>query len=106
MHIMHFKQFSLSALGLQVASFLTLGVPCNENGDVDAYVARMSPIAKAHILANVGPSGSKSSGAKAGVVIASPSVRHMFRHRFLSILMCLSASLPDIRPELPLYMDS
>ena len=30
---------------------------------VDQYVASESPIAKAGILANIGPSGSKSSGA-------------------------------------------
>ena len=59
---------------------------------VDKYVETELPIAKAGILANIGPSGSKSSGAavcsisriirsyidvqvilKAGVVIASPS---------------------------------
>ncbi|KAF8964433.1 glycoside hydrolase family 15 protein [Flammula alnicola] len=40
---------------------------------VDSYVATESPIAKAGLLANIGPSGSKSSGAKAGLVIASPS---------------------------------
>lgn len=31
---------------------------------VDSYVATESPIAKAGLLANIGPSGSKSSGAK------------------------------------------
>jgi glucoamylase len=40
---------------------------------VDSYLASEAPIAKAGLLANIGPSGSKSSGAKAGVVIASPS---------------------------------
>jgi len=59
---------------------------------VDQYVATESPIAKAGLLANIGPSGSKSAGAKvsyslyyrsvhfpydllhqAGLVIASPS---------------------------------
>jgi len=40
---------------------------------VDQYVATESPIAKAGILANIGTSGSMSSGAAAGVVIASPS---------------------------------
>ncbi|KAG7445724.1 glucoamylase G2 [Guyanagaster necrorhizus] len=44
-----------------------------QSSTVDAYVASESPIAKAGVLANIGPSGSKSSGAKAGVVIASPS---------------------------------
>uniref|UniRef100_A0A8H7XMJ0 Glucoamylase n=1 Tax=Psilocybe cubensis TaxID=181762 RepID=A0A8H7XMJ0_PSICU len=40
---------------------------------VDSFVATESPIAKAGLLANIGPSGAKASGAKAGVVIASPS---------------------------------
>ncbi|KAK0464228.1 glucoamylase [Desarmillaria tabescens] len=44
-----------------------------QSGTVDAYVASESPIAKAGVLANIGPGGSKSSGAKTGVVIASPS---------------------------------
>ncbi|KAK2464204.1 hypothetical protein APHAL10511_003661 [Amanita phalloides] len=40
---------------------------------VDAYYASESPIAKAALLANIGPLGSKSSGASSGIVIASPS---------------------------------
>ncbi|KAK0504250.1 glycoside hydrolase family 15 protein [Armillaria luteobubalina] len=40
---------------------------------VDSYITSESPIAKAGVLANIGPNGSKSAGAKAGVVIASPS---------------------------------
>ncbi|KAI0373730.1 glucoamylase [Pilatotrama ljubarskyi] len=44
-----------------------------QSSAADAYVASESPIAKAGVLANIGPSGSKSSGAKPGVVIASPS---------------------------------
>ncbi|KAJ7079775.1 glucoamylase G2 [Mycena belliarum] len=40
---------------------------------VDSYVASESPIAKAGMLANIGATGSRSGGAKAGVVIASPS---------------------------------
>lgn len=31
---------------------------------IDAYVSSESPIAKANLLANIGPSGSRSSGAK------------------------------------------
>ncbi|EIN04857.1 glucoamylase [Punctularia strigosozonata HHB-11173 SS5] len=38
-----------------------------------AYATTEAPIAKAGVLANIGPSGSKSQGAKAGIVIASPS---------------------------------
>lgn len=44
-----------------------------QSNTVDAYLASESPIAKAGLLANIGPSGSKSQGAKTGVVIASPS---------------------------------
>ncbi|KAF8798899.1 glycoside hydrolase family 15 protein [Phlegmacium glaucopus] len=44
-----------------------------QSSTVDQYLATESPIAKAGLLANIGPSGSKSSGAAAGVVIASPS---------------------------------
>lgn len=35
---------------------------------VDTYIATEGPIAKAGLLANIGPSGSKSNGAKAGIV--------------------------------------
>ncbi|TFK40812.1 glycoside hydrolase family 15 protein [Crucibulum laeve] len=40
---------------------------------IDQYIDSESSIAKVGVLANIGPSGAKSSGAKAGVVIASPS---------------------------------
>jgi glucoamylase len=74
----------LCAIGFCAAVF-------SQSTVVDQYVATESPIAKAGLLANIGPSGSKSSGAavrilrndymllyadvvlKAGVVIASPS---------------------------------
>jgi len=61
-----------------------------QNNAVDQFVATQYPISKAGVLANIGPSGSKSSSAKvrfcftptllvfkwiqAGVVIASPSI--------------------------------
>ncbi|KZW02770.1 glycoside hydrolase family 15 protein [Exidia glandulosa HHB12029] len=41
---------------------------------VDDYVASEGPIALAGLLANIGPSGSKSQGAKPGIVVASPSL--------------------------------
>lgn len=47
-----------------------------QSSDVDAFVASEGPIAKGGVLANIGPDGSKSKGVKAGLVIASPSVRH------------------------------
>ncbi|KIM89405.1 carbohydrate-binding module family 20 protein [Piloderma croceum F 1598] len=44
-----------------------------QSNSVDQYISSEGPIAKAGLLANIGPDGSKSSGAMAGVVIASPS---------------------------------
>ncbi|KAF9046528.1 glucoamylase [Panaeolus papilionaceus] len=59
---------------LQLLSFISLAASVwSQSTVVDKYVATESPIAKAGLLANIGPSGSKSSGAKAGLVIASPS---------------------------------
>ncbi|KAF5360945.1 hypothetical protein D9756_004876 [Leucocoprinus leucothites] len=40
---------------------------------VDGYLQKQVPISKAGVLANIGVDGVKSSDAKAGVVIASPS---------------------------------
>ncbi|KAJ7367346.1 glucoamylase [Mycena albidolilacea] len=54
-------------------SALSVCVSVLAQTSVDSYIATESPIAKAGVLANIGPSGSKSQGAKAGVVIASPS---------------------------------
>ena len=40
---------------------------------VETYIQTEAPIAKANLLANIGPHGARSQGAKAGIVIASPS---------------------------------
>ncbi|KIJ17956.1 carbohydrate-binding module family 20 protein [Paxillus involutus ATCC 200175] len=61
------RPFIFSALGLCAASAWA------QSSTVDLYVTTESPIAKAGVLANIGPDGSKSSGAYPGVVIASPS---------------------------------
>ncbi|KAH9939214.1 glycoside hydrolase family 15 protein [Amylocystis lapponica] len=50
-----------------------LGGVVAQTGSVSSYISSESPIAKAGVLANIGPNGSKSSGAFPGVVIASPS---------------------------------
>jgi glucoamylase len=50
-----------------------LGVSAVAAQDVDAFITKEAPIAKAGLLANIGPNGAKDQGAKAGVVIASPS---------------------------------
>ncbi|KAA1469683.1 glucoamylase [Dentipellis sp. KUC8613] len=59
----------LAALGLA-------GQVLKRAGTVDSYVATEGPIAQAGLLANIGASGSKSHGAKAGIVIASPSTQN------------------------------
>lgn len=56
----------VSSLGLCASAFA-------QSSTVNSYVSTESPIAKAGVLANIGPSGAKSSGAYPGVVIASPS---------------------------------
>ncbi|TFK24931.1 glucoamylase [Coprinopsis marcescibilis] len=62
--------FATAALGLY-----SLLANAQANPAVDAFLARQLPISKAGLLANIGPDGSRSSGAKAGVVIASPSTQ-------------------------------
>ena len=55
------------------ASFALSWKALAQSSSVDAFLASESPIAKAGLLANIGPSGSQSQGAKTGVIIASPS---------------------------------
>ncbi|KAF8530546.1 glucoamylase [Hysterangium stoloniferum] len=57
---------------LKLLSAITL-IAVSTQQNVDSYIQFEMPIAKAGILANIGPHGSKSSGAAAGLVIASPS---------------------------------
>ncbi|KXN88099.1 Glucoamylase [Leucoagaricus sp. SymC.cos] len=53
---------------------LCFGASCfAQLSSVDAYLKTQDPVSKAGLLANIGPDGAKASGAKAGVVIASPS---------------------------------
>ena len=70
-------QGSLGAMGLASTVSLALLGLCSlvraQTSAADAYVSAESPIAQAGILANIGPSGSKSHGAASGVIIASPS---------------------------------
>lgn len=42
-------------------------------GPADQYIAKENPIALQGILDNIGPKGIKAPGAKAGIVVASPS---------------------------------
>ena len=52
-------RFLLTLLGLFTSAVGTT---------IDAYIATESPIAKAGVLANIGPSGSLSSGAYVGAL--------------------------------------
>ncbi|KAJ7029291.1 glucoamylase [Mycena alexandri] len=67
------QDFSQTRMRVVLLSALTACAAVLGQSSVDSYVATESPIAKAGLLANIGPSGSKSSGAKAGIVIASPN---------------------------------
>ncbi|KAH9080399.1 glucoamylase [Lactarius deliciosus] len=53
--------------------FGLLGSAVSQPASADAYFSTELPVAKAGLLANIGPSGAKSSGAKSGIVIASPN---------------------------------
>ena len=64
------RTLPLILLPLAIALFTAVR---GQTNTADAYFSTESPVAKANLLANIGPSGSKSQGAKAGVVIASPS---------------------------------
>ncbi|KAJ7145278.1 glucoamylase [Mycena filopes] len=70
------QDFSQTRMRVILFSALTACAAVLGQSSVDSYVAAESPIAKAGMLANIGPSGSKSLGAKAGVVIASPSTEN------------------------------
>ena len=44
-----------------------------QSSTADSYIASESPIAKTGLLANIGPSGAKSNGAKVGKpILAAP----------------------------------
>ncbi|KAJ7069525.1 glucoamylase [Mycena amicta] len=70
--VQDFAQARISMRVVFVSALALCGAVLGQTA-VDSYVTTESPIAKAGLLANIGPSGAKASGAKAGVVIASPS---------------------------------
>ncbi|KAN0127410.1 glucoamylase [Lactarius tabidus] len=61
--------FSLSLASV----FGLLGSHVSDSPSADKYFSNELPIAKAGLLANIGPNGAKSSGAESGIVIASPN---------------------------------
>lgn len=60
----------LSAVFVGLAAILSTVLA--QTTSADTYVASESPIAKAGVLANIGPSGAKSSGAKASTLRPRP----------------------------------
>lgn len=56
-----------------LCGLLAIGNAWAQSSRAAAYVASESPLAKAGMLANIGPSGAKAQGAFSGIVIASPS---------------------------------
>ncbi|KAG8735930.1 hypothetical protein FRC10_010001 [Ceratobasidium sp. 414] len=58
---------------LHVFATVALGLVHPRQSSVDSFVTSETTIAKAGLLANIGPDGSKDQGAASGVVIASPS---------------------------------
>ncbi|KAF5345299.1 hypothetical protein D9758_008451 [Tetrapyrgos nigripes] len=62
---------------VRFSAFLTLfalsGHVFCQSSTADQYFAQESPIAKANLLANIGPNGSKAQGSNSGIVVASPS---------------------------------
>ncbi|KAH8114418.1 glucoamylase [Phellopilus nigrolimitatus] len=67
---MHIFTVGVSVLGLASVFPLHQGL---FQSTVETYVSSESTIAKAGVLANIGPDGEKDQGAHAGVVVASPS---------------------------------
>lgn len=73
------QNYCVARIGMLITSvFIWAGFALSwkaraQSSSVDAFLASESPIAKAGLLANIGPSGSQSQGAKTGIIIASPS---------------------------------
>jgi glucoamylase len=70
-----FTNFDFKSLtfALSILSSAKALIAPRQTINIDTWIASESPIAKAGILANIGPDGAKDGGANSGVVIASPS---------------------------------
>ena len=74
---MLFNKLQAASVLLGSFSWVSHAIPTEvhleKRATVDDFIATESPIAYAGVIANIGSSGSKVSGAASGVVIASPS---------------------------------
>jgi glucoamylase len=68
-----------------------------QSSSVDSYVASESPIARAGLLANIGPNGSKSAGAKVSEASFSrhANIAHLLLHQAGIVIASPSTSNPD-----------
>ncbi|KAL2007730.1 hypothetical protein VTN00DRAFT_7712 [Thermoascus crustaceus] len=71
----HLLTLSLRALGLAQAAIATPSAPVlpRASGSLDSWLAAESPYALQGVLDNIGADGAEVSGAKSGIVVASPS---------------------------------
>ncbi|KDQ19153.1 carbohydrate-binding module family 20 protein [Botryobasidium botryosum FD-172 SS1] len=76
-------QSLLAALPLVAAPFASAKPLPRAAADVSSFITSEGPIAYAGIMNNIGPTGSKSLGAKAGVVIAAPSTSPDYRYEWI-----------------------
>lgn len=95
LHTAKMRFLLLSVVGFCASAFAQSSI-------VDQYVLTQSPIAKAGVLANIGPSGSKSAGARVGVNgrVYRLSSRYTFEGWGCH---CKSE---HIGPRLPVYLDA
>ena len=68
---------------------------------IDSYIAKESLVAKAGVLANIGPDGSKSSGA----LVRLPPRYHFLSPSNLPIVRSRHRQPQHRRPKLPLHLD-
>lgn len=73
--VQHLLTLSLRALGLAQAAIAAPSAPAvpRASGSLDSWLAAESPYALQGVLDNIGAGGAKVSGAKSGIVVASPS---------------------------------
>lgn len=71
--MVNFKKFFIVAATLKAVVSSPVEQKRQSSGSLDSWVASESPIALQGVLNNIGSDGSKAPGAKAGIVVASPS---------------------------------
>lgn len=91
---------------LSLVSLATLWVSVAAQSSVEAFIAKQAPISKAGVFANIGPSGSKSHGAKVWSLLLSTTVAHCIRNRPESSLPALAKWTPTTSTPGPVMLPS